>query len=331
MSRGDGAWKEIRRKYKLETDALMHEWNRQLNVIASKTRARLTELIKQKGYDGLIIRKDEGSFGRATETIIALSPNQIKLASSISNNSDETNEEFYKGITLPKSWRTSSGEYVEVFKNPSKRELDNLLKEFKDLRFVVSKDKNLFVWNAEALHADVLSGEMDGDFKGHIGRHYITLYMYPSEYTDEDNWINTFLEDSGLNEFGYTLENIDKFYLDKTTNENLEVLPDKVYSPEEVYDYVRSETKGTLDPKYLKGRIGTSNYILKDIDPRSVKIHNREEVIKQNATRNLVVTRRTMPIVVGEDGYIIDGRHRSIRAMAQGLVRIKALVPIDMT
>ena len=39
---------------------------------------RLTELIKSKGYDGVHIKNDEGSFGRNIETWIAFKSNQVK-------------------------------------------------------------------------------------------------------------------------------------------------------------------------------------------------------------------------------------------------------------
>lgn len=71
--------RKARDMYRIKTKEHLKEWHRKINIIATKARSVLTQLLIKKGYDGLIIENDEGSFGRRTKTIIALNPNQVRL------------------------------------------------------------------------------------------------------------------------------------------------------------------------------------------------------------------------------------------------------------
>lgn len=59
-------------------DNVVEEWEAKSNEVRVEAKERLTEYLKEQGYDGLIIENDAGSFGRSTKTIIAFSPNQVK-------------------------------------------------------------------------------------------------------------------------------------------------------------------------------------------------------------------------------------------------------------
>lgn len=59
-------------------DKVVEEWTEKSNEVRVKAKERLTEYLKEKGYDGLIIEEDAGSFGRSTKTIIAFNSNQVK-------------------------------------------------------------------------------------------------------------------------------------------------------------------------------------------------------------------------------------------------------------
>ena len=79
-------------------------------------------------------------------------------------------EEFYQGVTIPKDSMQGkiSGykedKYVEIFKNPSKSELDKLFREYGYVRFSI--EDALYVWEGDVLHAsagrisDVYQGKM---------------------------------------------------------------------------------------------------------------------------------------------------------------------------
>lgn len=68
------AKRDIREEFDIATDAL-----------ASDMRAISTKELLKQGYDGLIVRMDEGSFNRRTESIIPLSPLQVKAVDNNGN------------------------------------------------------------------------------------------------------------------------------------------------------------------------------------------------------------------------------------------------------
>lgn len=95
----DGIADEIKRiddKYDSEIDAIYADesmsaleqnakaksvldiWGPEIRAKTTEGRKRLTEVIKSRGFDGMIIGSDVGSFGRETKTYVALDPTQIK-------------------------------------------------------------------------------------------------------------------------------------------------------------------------------------------------------------------------------------------------------------
>lgn len=66
------------KKIESNEEKVIEEWESKSNEVRVKAKERLTEYLKENGYDGLIIEEDVGSFGRSTKTIIAFEPNQIK-------------------------------------------------------------------------------------------------------------------------------------------------------------------------------------------------------------------------------------------------------------
>jgi adenylate kinase family enzyme len=70
-------------------EKILRDGKAQVHLHATSARARLTGLIREAGYDGVIIENDVGSMGRSTKTIVALEPTQVKSI----NNSGEFNPE----------------------------------------------------------------------------------------------------------------------------------------------------------------------------------------------------------------------------------------------
>lgn len=86
------------------------------------------------------------------------------------------NEEFYTGVSIPRR------RYTEIYKNPTKSEIDDIIKEVikynksddgkfieieDNVRYGFDKDFNLYAWNGNMLHKwveDSLSKE-NGDVK----------------------------------------------------------------------------------------------------------------------------------------------------------------------
>lgn len=83
----DAAWEEMREFERGSNgkvasmdnlDKILQDWTEKYNSVATKARERLTTVLKEHGYDSVIIEEDAGSFGRKTKTYIALEPEQVK-------------------------------------------------------------------------------------------------------------------------------------------------------------------------------------------------------------------------------------------------------------
>lgn len=62
----------------LALDKILDDWKKAYGVRSAKARSMVTQILKEQGYDGLIVKQDEGSFGRSIKTYIVFNPNQIK-------------------------------------------------------------------------------------------------------------------------------------------------------------------------------------------------------------------------------------------------------------
>ncbi|RDU57091.1 hypothetical protein CQA49_00025 [Helicobacter sp. MIT 00-7814] len=62
----------------LAEERIVKEWNQAYKTQALELKEAISEHFKNKGIDGVILDADSGSFGRETQAIIALNPNQIK-------------------------------------------------------------------------------------------------------------------------------------------------------------------------------------------------------------------------------------------------------------
>ena len=61
-------------------DALIDEWEEEAKKMEARSKEIITRDLEANGYDGVIILYDKGSFGRSTDTYIALHPEQVKSA-----------------------------------------------------------------------------------------------------------------------------------------------------------------------------------------------------------------------------------------------------------
>lgn len=55
-------------------------WQDEIRDLATKAREIGTEFLQSKGYDGVIVENDSGSFGRKVRTVVVFSPSQIRTA-----------------------------------------------------------------------------------------------------------------------------------------------------------------------------------------------------------------------------------------------------------
>jgi hypothetical protein len=58
----------------------LNAWDKKIKDLATEARNIGTEFLKSKGYDGIIMENDSGSFGRKVRTVVVFSPEQIRTA-----------------------------------------------------------------------------------------------------------------------------------------------------------------------------------------------------------------------------------------------------------
>ena len=59
-------------------DEVVKEWTKKQDALALKAKEAATSALRENGYDGVFLEKDQGSWGRSTEAYIALDPAQVK-------------------------------------------------------------------------------------------------------------------------------------------------------------------------------------------------------------------------------------------------------------
>ena len=81
-------------------DKIIEAWTAEADALSAKSKEIITNYLEAKGYDGVILEEDKGSFGRKTKAYIALHSEQVK-------NVDNTNP------TINKDIRFSIKEYTD--------------------------------------------------------------------------------------------------------------------------------------------------------------------------------------------------------------------------
>lgn len=59
-------------------DNIVDEWTAEADRLSIQAKEAITEDLRKAGYDGIFLAEDVGSWGRKTDAIIALDPNQVK-------------------------------------------------------------------------------------------------------------------------------------------------------------------------------------------------------------------------------------------------------------
>lgn len=78
-----------------QEEQLVREWENATNTEAAKLKQLVTDYFKNSKYDGIIIEKDEGSFGRSTKTFIAFENTQVKSATGNIGTFSESDPDIY--------------------------------------------------------------------------------------------------------------------------------------------------------------------------------------------------------------------------------------------
>lgn len=74
-------------------DRIAEEWEEAAANFALRAKEVITKMLENKGYDGIILKEDKGSFGRKTDAYIALHPEQVKRVDNL-NPTEDTDIRF---------------------------------------------------------------------------------------------------------------------------------------------------------------------------------------------------------------------------------------------
>lgn len=75
-------------------DNLVDEWTREASKNDVLMKNEIVMVLKSKGYDGVVLREDSGSFGRSTDAYIALDASQVKSATNNVGTFDSANPDI---------------------------------------------------------------------------------------------------------------------------------------------------------------------------------------------------------------------------------------------
>ena len=75
-------------------DTLASEWTSKADKLSTKAKEAMTKALESNGYDGVILEKDDGSFGRSSDAYIALRPEQVKSATDNIGTFDSSNPDI---------------------------------------------------------------------------------------------------------------------------------------------------------------------------------------------------------------------------------------------
>ena len=81
-------------KYSSEVDSILKEWKDTEGSLSAELKETTDQFFRSMGYDGVVLKIDEGSFGRKTKTIIAFLPNQVKSATDNVGTFDQNNPDI---------------------------------------------------------------------------------------------------------------------------------------------------------------------------------------------------------------------------------------------
>lgn len=81
-------------KYSSEVDSILKEWKDTEGRLAAELKETTDQFFRSMGHDGVVLKIDEGSFGRKTKTIIAFLPNQVKSATDNVGTFDKNNPDI---------------------------------------------------------------------------------------------------------------------------------------------------------------------------------------------------------------------------------------------
>ena len=93
--RGEISKEEYRRRASRDKlQEIMNEWENKTNAAREDVKSLITNYFKNSSYDGVIIERDTGSFGRSVKTFISFENNQVKSAFDNIGTFDKNNSDI---------------------------------------------------------------------------------------------------------------------------------------------------------------------------------------------------------------------------------------------
>lgn len=93
-------------------DEVLKEWEAAARELETKTKNVITQVLEDQGYDGLFLQKDQGAWGRSTDAVVALRPEQVK---NIDNQNPTQNPDIRYSLTEePKGLELPSVDDAEI-------------------------------------------------------------------------------------------------------------------------------------------------------------------------------------------------------------------------
>ena len=109
-----------------EEDMVIDQWEQNDKEISTEAKTVITKALRDAGYDGVFLSDDTGSWGRKTDAIIALDPEQVKSATDNIGTYDGNNQNIYFSDRDSDGRQLSEGQW-EYFKDSVVRDDDGNL------------------------------------------------------------------------------------------------------------------------------------------------------------------------------------------------------------
>ena len=167
-----------------ETKRIIDEWTEKASNLDEKAKEEITRTLTDSGYDGIILSRDEGSFGRSTDAYIALDPSQVKSADPVTYDD--------KGNVIPLSERFDAKDadirYSYARENPKvSAEMGELVKaynaEMRGVFYNRSPKDNRELW--DMIHEEMVHILKTGAMRNEKVRDIID-FAYETGYRMED-------------------------------------------------------------------------------------------------------------------------------------------------
>ncbi len=114
------------------SEKIFQEWKQEEQRITQQAKQLLNDYMHNSKYDGIILAKDEGSFGRSTDSVIAFSPNQVKSATDNVGTFDRKNADIRYSVK-PRSAESYESEIERLKKQRDEAKRQIKLSEYQQV------------------------------------------------------------------------------------------------------------------------------------------------------------------------------------------------------